>query len=194
MTETTTATRPPEEVNWVHGYMPDPSCEPHDVGKPVIADGTVQQGSNGVKSTIHDLPIYYKAVLDTYKLEIEEEEEEEKGSNTQSSEDTSRPLRNVKTLFTPHISLDPDAVPEAGGQWYGAGWAIAELPAPLGRIGTNGMFIDPMPLVGKCANKMKIWYHNGSLVGCFSSVHILPESSTILIVLANSNTKNDAAD
>ncbi|KAJ8129780.1 hypothetical protein O1611_g3849 [Lasiodiplodia mahajangana] len=193
LTETTTALRPPEE-NWAHGYMPDPSYKPQDVGRPVIADGTVQQGSNGVKSTIHDLLIYYKAVLDAYKLETEE------SINTESTQGT-HPLRNIKALLTPHISLDPDAVPEAGGQWYGAGWAIAELPAPLGSIGTNGMFVDPMPLVGRgCghgvngSNKTKIWYHNGSLVGFFSSVHILPESGTIIVVLANSITKNDAPD
>ncbi|KAI0537914.1 beta-lactamase/transpeptidase-like protein [Xylaria digitata] len=192
LTETTTGLYPPGE-NWAHGYMPDPSCEPHDVGRPVIADGTVHQGSNGVKSTVHHLLIYYKAVIDTYRLETEE------GINMKPDRLTHL-LRKVKDLLTPYIPLDPDAGFETGGQWCGAGWAIAELPAPLGRIGTNGMFIDPMPLVGRgCesrggSGKTKIWYHNGSLVGFFSSVHILSESGTIVVVLANSITKNDAPD
>lgn len=82
--------------------------------------------------------------------------------------------------------------------------AIAELPAPLGSIGTNGMFLPPMPLVGRgCKrdtsddNKSKgptVWYHNGSLVGFFSSVHILPETGAVIVVLVNSVPKNDAAD
>ncbi|KAI1123779.1 beta-lactamase/transpeptidase-like protein [Nemania abortiva] len=191
--ETTTSLRPPRKKDWAHGYMPGPSCELTNVGRPVIADGTVQQGANGVKSTVHDLLIYYKAVMDTYRLETEEGIKTRPGPATQS-------LRNVKALLAPYIPLDPDAGAEAGDQWYGAGWAIAELPAPLGSMGTNGMFIDPMPLVGKgCTGKggtgkQKIWYHNGSLVGFFSSVHILPESGTIIVVLANSITKNDATD
>jgi hypothetical protein len=112
-------------------------------------------------------------------------------------------LKNVKGLLTPHISLDPDAEPHASGQWYGAGWAIADLPAPLGSIGTNGMFLSSMPLVGRGGKggkarredkRTRVWYHNGSLVGFFSSVHVLPESGTIIVVLVNSIPKNDAAD
>ncbi|KAI1155278.1 beta-lactamase/transpeptidase-like protein [Nemania diffusa] len=191
LTETTTSLHVPEK-NWAHGYMPSPTYELNDVGRPMIGDGTVQQGANGVKSTVHDLLIYYKAVMDTYRLETE-------GISIKPDRVT-QPLRNVKALLTPYIPLDPDAGSAAGGQWYGAGWAIAELPAPLGSIGTNGMFISPMPLVGKgCkhddgSSKKKIWYHNGSLVGFFSSVHILPESGTIVVVLANAITKNDAPD
>jgi CubicO group peptidase (beta-lactamase class C family) len=39
--ETTTALRPPEE-NWARGYMPGPDGELADVGRPVIAAGSVQ--------------------------------------------------------------------------------------------------------------------------------------------------------
>jgi CubicO group peptidase (beta-lactamase class C family) len=54
----------PTAKDWAHGYMPGPSGELIDVGRPVIASGTVQQGANGVKSTVRDLLTYYKAVLD----------------------------------------------------------------------------------------------------------------------------------
>jgi hypothetical protein len=80
------------------------------------------------------------------------------------------------------------------GQWYGAGWAMADLPAPLGRIGSNGIFLSEMPLVAKGKPKTRVWYHNGSIVGFFSSVHIIPETDTIIVVLTNSITKNDCAD
>jgi CubicO group peptidase (beta-lactamase class C family) len=189
--ETTTALCPPEE-NWGRGYMPGPDEELTDVGRPVIAAGTVQQGANGIKSTVSDLLIYYKAVLDAWRSETG-------SAASQSKESSSNPLKNVKKLLTPRIPLDPDAK----GQWYGAGWAIAELPAPLGSIGTNGMFVPAMPLVGRGCKKEgsdekakgpTVWYHNGSLVGFFSSVHILPETGIIIVVLVNSRPKNDAAD
>jgi hypothetical protein len=69
------------------------------------------------------------------------------------------------------------------------------------------MFVPTMPLVGRgcCKKKGKdgeeddetgttVWYHNGCFVGFLSSVHILPEDGTIIVVLVNSATKNDAAD
>lgn len=196
LNETTMALHPPAK-SWAHGYMPGPSGELTDVGRPVIASGTVQQGANGVKSTVRDLLTYYKAVLEAWK-------EEDGASNTDTPAKLSdSSLKNVKELLTPHIPLDPAAEPHVGGQWYGAGWAIADLPAPLGSIGTNGMFLSSMPLVGRGAHrektvaedkKTRVWYHNGSLVGFFSSVHILPEGGTIIIVLVNSIPKNDAAD
>ncbi|KAJ5702556.1 hypothetical protein N7488_010104 [Penicillium malachiteum] len=105
---------------------------------------------------------------------------------------SSSPLKNVRDLLTGQIPLDPDSKAD---QSYGAGWAIAELPAPLGAIGTNPSFVSAMSLVGKGTGKKHIvWYHNGSLVGFFSSVHILPESDTIIVVLVNSIPKNDCAD
>lgn len=196
LSETTMALRPPAE-HWAHGYMPGPSGQITDVGRPVIAAGSVQQGANGLKSTVRDLLTYYTAVLQAWN-------DENGCSNTADpGKSSASPLKNVGTLLTPHITLDHDTRPGAGGQWYGAGWALADLPAPLGNIGTNGMFLSSMPLVGKNSeeaqtkgeiNGTRIWYHNGSLVGFFSSVHILPESGTIIVVMVNSNPKNDAAD
>lgn len=43
--EITTDIHPPEK-NWAQGYMPAPNCEMTNVGRPVIAGGTVQQGAN----------------------------------------------------------------------------------------------------------------------------------------------------
>lgn len=180
LNDTFTALHPPEE-NWAHGYMPGPDGELTDVGRPVVSDGTVMQGAVGIKTTAKDLLKYYQAVLDAWKLETQ---------STKYRPSSDLPLKNVRNLLTEHIPLDPD--PEFG-QWYGAGWAIADLPAPLGSIGTNGMYVPKMPVVGK-GTKTRVWYHNGSLVGFFSSVHILPETGTIIVVLLNSIPKNDCAD
>jgi len=143
-----------------------------------------------------DLLIYYKVVLDAWHSET--------GFDADAKA-TPSPLKNIQELLTHHIPIDPDAT----NQWYGAGWAIAERPAPLGSIGTNGMFVPTMPLVGQSSKTKEVeaeaevegqqkgptvWYHNGSLVGFFGSVHILPETGTIIVVLVNSSPKSDAAD
>lgn len=56
------------------------------------------------------------------------------------------------------------------------------------------MFIPKMPIVGKGSKKQKVWHHNGSLVGFFSSVHVLPDSKTAIVVLTNSLANNYCAD
>jgi CubicO group peptidase (beta-lactamase class C family) len=181
LNNTYTSLEPPEE-NYARGYMAGADGQFTDVGRPVIGNGTVQQGSNGVKSTVSDLLTYYKHVLDAWKHE----------SGPQSDSPSGSPLRNVKELLTKRIPLEPDSNLE---QWYAAGWAVANLPAPVGSIGTNSMFVSEMPVVGKgSTDKTTVWYHNGSLVGFFSSVHVLPESGTIIVVLVNSIPKNDCAD
>lgn len=71
--ETTTDLRPPEKKNWAQGYMPGLlDGELTNVGRPVISAGTVQQGANGVKSTVHDLLLYYSAILEAYTAERSE--------------------------------------------------------------------------------------------------------------------------
>jgi hypothetical protein len=177
LADTCTSLSPPTE-NWAKGYMPSPSCELTDVGRPVVSNGTIMQGSSGVKSSVADLLQYYKAVLESWKKENVDQ-------NPSGS-----PLKGISELLSPHMALDESFT----GQWYGAGWAMADLPAPLGRIGSNGIFLSEMPLVAKGKPKTRVWYHNGSIVGFFSSVHIIPETDTIIVVLTNSITKNDCAD
>ncbi|PVH81622.1 beta-lactamase/transpeptidase-like protein [Cadophora sp. DSE1049] len=48
--------------------------------------------------------------------------------------------------------------------------------------------------VKTCGPKKKVWYNNGSLVGFFSSVYIVPDSEIVIVVLTNSFATNDCAD
>ena len=180
LTNTSTDLNPPFD-NIAKGYLASPEGPPFLVESPLISGGTIKQGANGVKSTVKDLLTYYKAMISAVKAQ----------ANSGSSATPNLPFRDVQKLLSGHVSLDPDS---AYNQSYGAEWAIAELPSPLGAIGTNGMFIPDMPVVGKGSKKQKVWYHNGNLVGFFSSVHILPDTDTAIIVLVNSLAKNDCAD
>jgi hypothetical protein len=161
--------------------MSGPESQLKDVGRPVIASDTIQQGVNAIKSTDKDLLTYYAAVLAAWRRDMRSDADSE----------SSLPLKNIRELLTKHIPIDPDS---EYGRWYGAGWALADLPAPLGSIRTNGMFLPAMPVVDKGKGETRIWYHNGSLVGFFSSVHIVPEDGSIVVVPVNSIPKNDCAD
>lgn len=173
--------RDPPSDNIAKGYLASPEGQPFLVDSPIISAGTIMQGANGAKSTVKDLLKYYKAVISAFKDQ----------SESGSSATPDLPFRHIQKLMTSHIPLDPDS---RFDQSYGAGWAIAELPSTLGAMGTNGMFIPDMPVMGKGSRKRKVWYHNGSLVGFFSSVHVLLDTDTAIIVLVNSLAKNDYAD
>ena len=172
----------PPSNNLAKGHvMISSQSEPYQMKSPKVAAGTIMQGANGVKSTVKDLLTYYKAIIDASKC----------SSDPDSSATPCAPFKDVQTLITGHISLNSDPRYE---QSYGARWVIADLPCPLGATGTNGKFMSEMPVVGKGSQKQKIWYHNGSAVGFFSSVHILPEPDTVIVVLVNCLAKNDCAD
>lgn len=151
------------------------------VSEPSIANGTLMQGANGVKSCIADLLRFYKALLYAHNAQ----------SESKADDGVILALQDVSTLVTPHISMDDE---QTSSQSYGTGWAIAELPAVLGKIGVNDMFIEQMPTAGKGDPKQRLWYHNGSLVGFFSSVHVLPDTDTAIVVLVNSLALDDCAD
>lgn len=62
-------------------------------------------------------------------------------------------------------------------------------------MGINPMLVTEMPTVGKgIPEKKKVWHHNGSLVGFFSSLRLLPDTDTAIAVLTNSLANNDWAD
>ena len=56
----------PEE-NYAHRYMPAPDETLTDVGRPTIANGTVKQGADGIKTSVGNVLQYYKAVLFSWK-------------------------------------------------------------------------------------------------------------------------------
>lgn len=177
----TSTERFPKGNNVAKAYQALPNGSSSPVEPPELGAGTIMQGATGVTSCVADLLSFYKALLRAWKHE----------TNSNSSSTPDLPFKDVRNAVRGHIALEKDSKFQ---QTYGIGWAVSELPAPLGQIGTNPMFVSEMPIVGKGSKKRLIWHHNGSLVGFFSSVHILPDSDTAIIVLTNSMANNDCAD
>ena len=177
----TSTERYPKGDNVAKAYQARPDGSSSPVEPPELGAGTIMQGGTGVSSSVADLLRFYKAFLSAWRYEV----------NTNSSSNPGLPFKDVRNAVSGHIEL------ESGSRYrqtYGIGWAISELPAPLGQIGINPMLGMNMPVVGKGSKKRLLWHHNGSLVGYFSSVHVLPESDTAIIVLTNSLANNDCAD
>lgn len=78
----------------------------------------------------------------------------------------------------------PDTQRRAKFQLHRDGWAMGDVPAPPGSIEMNRMLLSsiliPRPRrstkgveKGSEDKKTNAGYHNGSLVGLFSSIHVL---------------------
>lgn len=62
-------------------------------------------------------------------------------------------------------------------------------------VGLNPMYVEKMPVVGKGLAKPQLCiFHQGSLQSFVSSVHLLPDTNTAIVVLTNSMANNDTAD
>ena len=180
MNQTTTDLKP-ESEDVAKAYMALANGTPYPVPRPSPEDGSLNEGAAAIQSNVNDLLKFYKHVM------FVAEEEEEAGRMNSST------LKNVTTQLQSHIDLDGDT--SSSERSYGLGWVRTQLPGLLGIVGLNPMYVDKMPTVGKgLGNPRTCLYHNGSLQSFLSSVHILPDTRTVIVVLTNSMANNDAAD
>jgi len=63
-------------------------------------------------------------------------------------------------------------------------------------MGDNAYILDdePMPIVGGGLPSQLIYYHQGSTVGYFSNIALIPETQSAIVVLTNGIGSADAAD
>ncbi|KAE9371786.1 putative D-aminoacylase [Stipitochalara longipes BDJ] len=168
----------PRVENYAQSYCTLDDGTPFHVARPGASDDTSLAGAQGLKSSINDLLIYYKSFMDAANHQ----------SKTKMSFTPNNPFVDTTTILSPHV----DVSNSSQLQTYGLGWVITSIPGSLGAVGTNRKELgNSMPVVAPSANKTRVWYHNGSLPGAYSSLHILPESETVIVVLSNTLALTD---
>lgn len=169
--------------NVAEAYMALTDGSPYHLPRPFPEDGKVMEGAVAVQSNVRDLLTFYKALM-----EAAEDQTQNGRTSTEGN-----PLTQLPMLFQAHISLSPDISETERG--YGLGWVRVQLPTTLGAIGLNPTYVGKMPVVGKGLKQgQSCIYHQGSNNTFLSSVHLLPESGSAVVVLTNSMANNDAAD
>ena len=169
--------------NFAEAYMYDEDS-PYHVHKPPIEVGATMEGAVGVKSSVHDLLIYYRNFLKAVRDQCSHNLTSSSGS----------PFKQVPELLTSQITMDglPSAYSETS---YTLGWAQTRLPTALGALGGNVDLVAHMPRIGEnLERKTTVLYHSGSLVGYLSSVILLPNTDSAIIVLTNTLSNQDSAD
>ncbi|KAH7157872.1 beta-lactamase/transpeptidase-like protein [Dactylonectria estremocensis] len=158
---------------------------PIPIPPPSIGAGVFTEGGSGVLSTIDDMLRLYHA----YMLAINHQ------SQSGSTSTPDNPFNQCYKLVEPHSTLPrPGRTFSVEEQNYCLGLIRAQLPGPLGMMGMNADFNEWPPVVLEGFLKTLCFYHQGMMVGSTSNIAILPESETVVAVLANAFPLGDGAD
>ncbi|KAF2761539.1 beta-lactamase/transpeptidase-like protein [Pseudovirgaria hyperparasitica] len=172
-----TYTRPHESADFASPYaaLDDRTCVPLEPFK--VKAGTLMDSSQGLWSTVTDMLQWCSKLLRA----------NEQQNNKQDVDNES--MIQLTEIFSPQIKISDDEK----GPFYGLGWALTDLPSPMGALGCNPGLISHMPTVGK-SSKERIIYSQGSLAGYTANLILVPGQDVGIAVLTNSIALNDGAD
>lgn len=212
MTRTFT-TKQHGDDNIAKAYITRGNGEPSETEEPDGEDGEILAGALAVKSCVRDLSNYYLAFMRALKqVQLDHPEAEEASVFGHAATMVRLFMRAVKqawdrysTAEIPSAFIDPAKMihpfidlstysKELEGS-YGLGWATTHLPGTLGALGMNVGYLDQMPIIADgIPTGVNCYYHSGSANSFLSSVHLLPDSESGVVVLTNSMSHNDLAD
>ncbi|KAI0145178.1 beta-lactamase/transpeptidase-like protein [Xylariaceae sp. FL1272] len=98
-------------------------------------------------------------------------------------------LRQNSPIFKRCIAINNDCVEDGD---YCLGWCMHRTPAHLGSISPNRSLQSP--LLGANSPSILLYSHQGDVPGYTSSIYIVPESRSAVVVLSNGTGLSDATD
>jgi CubicO group peptidase (beta-lactamase class C family) len=166
------------DLNVANAYMCLQNKDAKQLPWPDGGDGKILEGAIGIRSCINDLLAYYGAFVSAA------------ASGSREASLSSAVFVDPSIMLSEHVRLSSDTTGPDGS--YGLGWALAKLPCTLGAIGLNHDFIGKRPIVGKGMKSTRTcYYHQGCANTFLSSVHVLLDTKTVIVVLSNSMSLND---
>lgn len=146
-----------------------------------VQAGSIMDSAIGMRSTVNDRLKLCRALV---KADNDQQ-------RTAQGHSAGSPLKQLPTQMS---GLTPHAKPFDTNSAYGMGWVRARLPGVLGAIGCNPGFMESMPTAGRGSDKTVIICHQGSLAGYTSSLFLIPDTESAIVVLSNSISLNNCAD
>lgn len=139
--------------------------------------GSARAAAGAVKSTVNDLLQLYGAWMAAANDQASTGQDETPGS----------PFAHVSAQWTPHNKVTEESD-------YGLGWVLTNLPAKVSITSLNPFEGADVPVLAKGTAPRRLVYHHGSVLGGLSSVYLLPDTETAIVVLGNTFDLFDTAD
>ncbi|KAF5712824.1 beta-lactamase family [Fusarium mundagurra] len=179
MTRTFTEQPSNMDQNISRAYLAYHDLKLREVPPPSISSDTVAFSAGGIRSCMRDLLVFYGSLLQAIATSTKIE-----ALNVNAEE--------LRTIFDAAIPLKVTKVLRE--QSYGMGWGRTQLPNQVSEITGNSGLLDTYPTIGDLANGPLLLHHAGNNIGCSSTVYLMPELGTGIIVLGNSLGHCDATD
>ncbi|KAL8741689.1 MAG: hypothetical protein Q9190_005729 [Brigantiaea leucoxantha] len=136
---------------------------------PLSGENVMMGPAGGIRSSVHDMLILYRAFLDAGNSQI-----------GQSKPKISRnPLKQLRHLWQGMVSFPLSTVRENS---YASGWVRLQLPARM----DLGADLGISPILGEGLSSRIALYHEGLIPGFSSFAALFPETSSAVVVLSNS--------
>lgn len=149
-----------------------------------LDDSTIIGAAGAVCSSVKELILYYRAWMEAYN--------HQKANLTTSTPGS--PFKQVPIVSSAHADLPFPTTPGYTNTTYGLGWLRTCLPGHLSSISENAGLLPSMPIIGRSTTQQQVFYHVGTSAGFYSSVYVLPETDSCIIVLVNTKPLCDSAD
>ena len=162
---------PLDDANLALPYIALANATPYQIPQPIHGKDVLIGPAGGIRSTVGDLLMFYKALIDAARAEVE----------LTTTVGSRGPLRGLKHLWRGMISVWTSTLREYS---YAAGWFRAELPAPPPLVWGDGPGMDPM--IGHGLQSRLGLFHGGNIAGFTSWTAVFPETSSAVVVLSNS--------
>ncbi|KAL8646846.1 MAG: hypothetical protein Q9226_006688, partial [Calogaya cf. arnoldii] len=154
----------PDDGLLAHCYMARDDGTPCLIPPPPQTNKMALAGAGGCKSSIGDLLVFYRALMLASHLDRKDS-----------------PIKQVAMLFKAQITIGQSSIEDEA---YALGWERT----------THGLNHEKTPVTGNNSAARTIMYHHGTLVGFLSSVFLIPDSETAVIVMTNSHPFADSSD
>jgi CubicO group peptidase (beta-lactamase class C family) len=147
------------------------------IAPPLHGENVLMGPAGGVRSSVNDSLTLYKTFMGAALHEIIH-------PDTGSPDQPKSTIRGINQLWKGHQSLPFHSLREHS---YGFGWARAQFPAVISQGSDTS---TPNPIVGTGAPSQLALYHGGVIPGFYTYNVLLPETSSAVVVLTNSQSLN----
>ncbi|KAI4869537.1 beta-lactamase/transpeptidase-like protein [Hypoxylon rubiginosum] len=154
-------------------YMILTNGKPSKIAPTELSAESMNGGSGGIRSSVNDLLKWCRCLLAAF-------------DNDDGAENLVRresPIFDRSTIANTRSAENGD---------YCAGWCYHRTPGKLGLISPNRALESP--ILGLHSPSLLIYGHQGDVPGYTSSLYIIPEKKSAIVILSNGTGLSDATD
>ncbi|KAI6090466.1 beta-lactamase/transpeptidase-like protein [Hypoxylon rubiginosum] len=153
-------------------YMILSNGKPSKIAPTELSAESMNGGSGGIRSSVNDMLKWCQSLLASFE-----------GDHVANLVRQESPVFDRSTIANSRSAENGD---------YCAGWCYHRTPGKLGLISPNRELESP--ILGEKSPSLLLYGHQGDVPGYTSSLYIIPETRSAIVILSNGTGFSDATD